>query len=107
MSKCSDNAGWQPAGDHIQTSFGPSDRNTFLVLGLHVDGFRGEPSITDGKVTGVGQVRFTFEVNCSLDCELVFLSVSLLLSVCLTVARSVCLSVCLSSSPFEVSCSPV
>ena len=76
MNKCTDNAGWQPAGDHIQTSFAPSDRNTFLVLGLQVEGFRGEPSTADGKVTVLGQVKFTFEVNCSVDCEFVFLSVS-------------------------------
>lgn len=76
VGQCSENAGWQPAGDYIQTSFGPSDRNTFLALGLYVEGFRGEPTTSGGKLSVLGQVKFTFEVNCSISCELVFLSVS-------------------------------
>ncbi|XP_070192640.1 endosome/lysosome-associated apoptosis and autophagy regulator family member 2-like isoform X3 [Littorina saxatilis] len=74
LGQCSENAGWQPAGDYIQTSFGPSDRNTFLALGLYVEGFRGEPTTSGGKLSVLGQVKFTFEVNCSISCELVFLS---------------------------------
>lgn len=75
VNKCSESAGWQPAGDHIKTNFGPNDRNVFLVMSAYVAGFRGEPSTAEGKPTVLADVRFTFEVNCSADCELLFVTV--------------------------------
>ncbi|KAL8583433.1 hypothetical protein ACOMHN_057889 [Nucella lapillus] len=73
VGKCSQTAGWRPAGDHVTTSFGPTDRETFLVLGLDVIGFRGDPS-SSTKEAALAQVTFNFEVNCTQDCELIFLS---------------------------------
>ncbi|KAK7486715.1 hypothetical protein BaRGS_00021999, partial [Batillaria attramentaria] len=74
MTACSEDAGWKPVGDHIRTSFGPKDRNQFLVMTLHISGFQGEASASVGKAAVFGQIRFTFEMNCSEDCEMVFLS---------------------------------
>ncbi|XP_076447212.1 endosome/lysosome-associated apoptosis and autophagy regulator family member 2-like [Babylonia areolata] len=74
MAECAESAGWQPAGDHVYTSFSPSDRSSYLVLSLYVAGFRGQPSTTEGKVTSLSQVRFTFEISCEGPCEFTFLS---------------------------------
>lgn len=74
MHGCSKDSGWLPASDQIRTNYGPKDRNTFLVLTLHIDGFRGESSVAVGKSAVFGQVRFTFEINCTEDCEMVFLT---------------------------------
>ncbi|XP_076469611.1 endosome/lysosome-associated apoptosis and autophagy regulator family member 2-like isoform X2 [Babylonia areolata] len=73
MEKCAETAGWQPAGEYLSTSFGPSDRESFLVLGFHVDGFRGQPSTSMEKMVSLGQLTFNFEVNCTQNCQLVFL----------------------------------
>ncbi|KAL8603739.1 hypothetical protein ACOMHN_024355 [Nucella lapillus] len=74
LGRCSTSSGWQPAGDHLYTSFSPFDHHSFLILSLHVGAFRGEPSTTEGRVTSLGQVRFTFELVCSGACEFTFLS---------------------------------
>lgn len=76
VSECSADAGWLPAGDHIRTNFGPKDRDTFMVLILQVGGFRAESAAPVGKSTVYGRVQFTFEMNCTENCEMVFLSVS-------------------------------
>ncbi|XP_048740898.2 endosome/lysosome-associated apoptosis and autophagy regulator family member 2-like isoform X2 [Ostrea edulis] len=69
--ECSSNASWVLAGDHIHTQFG-RNRNSYLVLILKVDGFRGQES--PNKDITVGTVEFQFETKCNGNCELIFLS---------------------------------
>lgn len=74
MDDCTNAAGWLPAGDHMRTSFGLSDRNMFLVLLLKVGGFKGEPGIVDGKPIALGKIEFEFELDCPSPCQFIFLS---------------------------------
>ncbi|BFZ08340.1 hypothetical protein BsWGS_11379 [Bradybaena similaris] len=71
---CTKTAGWLPSGDHVKTTFGPTDRNIFLVLILKVAGFRGEPGTVDGKPIALGTVTFDMELKCQTPCQLLFLS---------------------------------
>ncbi|GFO06318.1 upf0577 protein kiaa1324-like homolog [Plakobranchus ocellatus] len=71
---CTNSAGWLPAGDHLRTSFGLSDRNMFLVLLLRLAGLKGEPSVVDGKPMALGSIEFEIELNCPSPCQLIFLS---------------------------------
>ncbi|KAK3769646.1 hypothetical protein RRG08_004898 [Elysia crispata] len=71
---CTTAAGWLPAGDHVRTSFGLSDRNTFLVLMLKVAGMKGEPGFVDGKPISLGKIEFDMELNCPSPCQFIFLN---------------------------------
>uniref|UniRef100_A0A673BA97 Si:dkey-153k10.9 n=1 Tax=Sphaeramia orbicularis TaxID=375764 RepID=A0A673BA97_9TELE len=65
-------SGWEVAGDHIQSGAGSSD-NDYLILSLHVPGFKVPVSLsgmTDGEF---GRITFEFETICSADCELFFM----------------------------------
>uniref|UniRef100_A0A673BBS9 Si:dkey-153k10.9 n=1 Tax=Sphaeramia orbicularis TaxID=375764 RepID=A0A673BBS9_9TELE len=73
-SKCNSMNGWEVAGDHIQSGAGSSD-NDYLILSLHVPGFKVPVSLsgmTDGEF---GRITFEFETICSADCELFFMMV--------------------------------
>ncbi|GFR88566.1 UPF0577 protein KIAA1324-like homolog [Elysia marginata] len=74
MDSCTTAAGWLPAGDHMRTSFGLSDRNMFLVLLLKIAGMKGEPGTVDGKPIALGTIEFDMELNCDTPCQFIFLS---------------------------------
>uniref|UniRef100_A0A0B7AI94 MRH domain-containing protein n=1 Tax=Arion vulgaris TaxID=1028688 RepID=A0A0B7AI94_9EUPU len=71
---CTNTAGWLPSGDHIKTSFGLGDHNTFLVLLLKIAGFRGSVGTVDGKPIALSTVTFDMELKCKTPCQLLFLS---------------------------------
>uniref|UniRef100_A0AAY5KR10 MRH domain-containing protein n=1 Tax=Esox lucius TaxID=8010 RepID=A0AAY5KR10_ESOLU len=71
-SKCDGMNGWEVAGDHIQSGAGGSD-NDYLILNLHVPGFKTPTSVTGGAGTEFGRIVFEFEMVCSADCELYFM----------------------------------
>uniref|UniRef100_A0A8C8HEU6 MRH domain-containing protein n=1 Tax=Oncorhynchus tshawytscha TaxID=74940 RepID=A0A8C8HEU6_ONCTS len=71
-SKCDGMNGWEVAGDHIRSGAGGSD-NDYLILNLHVPGFKPPTSATGGAGTEFGRISFEFEMVCSADCELYFM----------------------------------
>ncbi|CAB1323156.1 unnamed protein product, partial [Coregonus sp. 'balchen'] len=71
-SKCDGMNGWEVAGDHIRSGAGGSD-NDYLILNLHVPGFKPPMSVTGGAGTEFGRIIFEFEMVCSSDCELYFM----------------------------------
>ncbi|XP_041693467.2 endosome/lysosome-associated apoptosis and autophagy regulator family member 2-like isoform X1 [Coregonus clupeaformis] len=73
-SKCDGMNGWEVAGDHIRSGAGGSD-NDYLILNLHVPGFKPPMSVTGGAGTEFGRIIFEFEMVCSSDCELYFMMV--------------------------------
>ncbi|TKS90722.1 UPF0577 protein KIAA1324-like [Collichthys lucidus] len=71
-SKCDDMNGWEVAGDHIRSGASSSD-NDYLILTLHVPGFKVPASLSGMTGSEFGQIVFVFETICSADCELYFM----------------------------------
>ncbi|XP_038596964.1 endosome/lysosome-associated apoptosis and autophagy regulator family member 2 isoform X1 [Tachyglossus aculeatus] len=71
-SKCDGMNGWEVAGDHIQSGSGGSD-NDYLILNLHIPGFKPPTSMTGATGSELGRVTFIFETICSADCVLYFM----------------------------------
>uniref|UniRef100_A0A8C4IFQ8 Endosome-lysosome associated apoptosis and autophagy regulator family member 2a n=1 Tax=Dicentrarchus labrax TaxID=13489 RepID=A0A8C4IFQ8_DICLA len=71
-SKCDSMNGWEVAGDHIQSGAGSSD-NDYLILNIHVPGFKLPTSMSSHSGTEFGRITFEFETICSADCELYFM----------------------------------
>uniref|UniRef100_A0A672IIG7 Si:ch211-233h19.2 n=1 Tax=Salarias fasciatus TaxID=181472 RepID=A0A672IIG7_SALFA len=73
-SKCDSMNGWEVAGDHIQSGTGSSD-NDYLILNIHVPGFKLPTSMSSHSGTEFGRITFEFETVCAADCELYFMMV--------------------------------
>ncbi|XP_010885460.2 UPF0577 protein KIAA1324-like homolog isoform X1 [Esox lucius] len=71
-NKCDDMNGWEVAGDHIRSGAGGSD-NDYLILNLHVPGFKLPTSLAGMTGSEFGRITFVFETICSADCELYFM----------------------------------
>ncbi|XP_061577949.1 endosome/lysosome-associated apoptosis and autophagy regulator family member 2 [Cololabis saira] len=71
-SKCDSMNGWEVAGDHIQSGAGSSD-NDYLILNIHVPGFKLPTSVSSHSATEFGRITFEFETVCIGDCELYFM----------------------------------
>ncbi|XP_075998687.1 endosome/lysosome-associated apoptosis and autophagy regulator family member 2 [Genypterus blacodes] len=71
-SKCDGMNGWEVAGDHMQSGAGSSD-NDYLILNIHVPGFKLPMSISNHSVTEFGRITFEFETSCKADCDLYFM----------------------------------
>ncbi|XP_024594227.1 UPF0577 protein KIAA1324-like homolog isoform X2 [Neophocaena asiaeorientalis asiaeorientalis] len=71
-SKCDGMNGWEVAGDHIQSGAGGSD-NDYLILNLHIPGFKPPTSMTGAMGSELGRITFVFETLCSADCILYFM----------------------------------
>ncbi|KAF7650547.1 hypothetical protein LDENG_00123780 [Lucifuga dentata] len=71
-TKCDNMNGWEVAGDHIRSGAGSSD-NDYLILSLHVPGFKVPASLSGMSSSEFGQIAFVFETICSADCELYFM----------------------------------
>ncbi|XP_035520234.1 endosome/lysosome-associated apoptosis and autophagy regulator family member 2 [Morone saxatilis] len=71
-SKCDSMNGWEVAGDHIQSGAGSSD-NDYLILNIHVPGFKLPTSMSSHSGTEFGRITFEFETICTADCELYFM----------------------------------
>ncbi|KAM6290336.1 endosome/lysosome-associated apoptosis and autophagy regulator family member 2 isoform 3-T3 [Porphyrio hochstetteri] len=65
--------GWEVAGDHIQSGAGGSD-NDYLILNLHIPGFKPPTSMTGATGSELGRITFIFETICSADCVLYFMA---------------------------------
>uniref|UniRef100_A0A674BW37 Endosome-lysosome associated apoptosis and autophagy regulator family member 2b n=1 Tax=Salmo trutta TaxID=8032 RepID=A0A674BW37_SALTR len=65
-------SGWEVAGDHIRSGAGGSD-NDYLILNLHVPGFKLPTSLAGMTGSEFGRITFVFETICSADCELYFM----------------------------------
>uniref|UniRef100_UPI00358E19CC endosome/lysosome-associated apoptosis and autophagy regulator family member 2-like n=1 Tax=Myxine glutinosa TaxID=7769 RepID=UPI00358E19CC len=63
-----DAQGWHLARDYIQMGHGSSD-NDYFVLMLKVHGFKSTHAET---TDAVAEIRFEFETNCTVECELFF-----------------------------------
>ncbi|GAB1289411.1 Endosome/lysosome-associated apoptosis and autophagy regulator family member 2 [Apodemus speciosus] len=64
--------GWEVAGDHIRSGAGGSD-NDYLILNLHIPGFKPPTSMTGATGSELGRITFVFETLCSADCVLYFM----------------------------------
>ncbi|EMP34711.1 hypothetical protein UY3_08129, partial [Chelonia mydas] len=71
-SKCDGMNGWEVAGDHIQSGTGGSD-NDYLILNLHIPGFKPPTSVTGATGSELGRITFIFETICSADCVIYFM----------------------------------
>ncbi|XP_026031876.1 LOW QUALITY PROTEIN: UPF0577 protein KIAA1324-like [Astatotilapia calliptera] len=71
-SKCDSMNGWEVAGNHIQAGAGSSD-NDYLILNLHVPGFKLPTSVSSHSGEEFGRITFEFETSCTADCELYFM----------------------------------
>ncbi|KAM4677729.1 endosome/lysosome-associated apoptosis and autophagy regulator family member 2 [Discoglossus pictus] len=71
-SKCDGMNGWEVAGDHVQSGAGGSD-NDYLILNLHIPGFKPPTSVTGATGAEIGRITFVFESICSTDCVLYFM----------------------------------
>ncbi|KAE8616447.1 hypothetical protein XENTR_v10008810 [Xenopus tropicalis] len=71
-SKCDGMNGWEVAGDHIQSGVGGTD-NDYLILNLHILGFKPPTSVTGATGAELGRVTFVFENICVSDCVLYFM----------------------------------
>lgn len=71
-SKCDGMNGWEVAGDHVRSGSGGSD-NDYLLLNLHIPGFKPPTSMTGTNDAEVGRITFVFETICSADCVLYFM----------------------------------
>ncbi|XP_053318278.1 endosome/lysosome-associated apoptosis and autophagy regulator family member 2 isoform X1 [Spea bombifrons] len=71
-SKCDGMNGWEVAGDHVQSGAGGSD-NDYLLLNLHISGFKPPNSVTGANGAELGRITFVFETICSADCVLYFM----------------------------------
>ncbi|XP_043246470.1 endosome/lysosome-associated apoptosis and autophagy regulator family member 2-like isoform X2 [Amphibalanus amphitrite] len=69
---CSSSKSWQAAGDHVHSGRGQAD-GVYLVLSLVVAGFRSAGGVQNGAARQVGDVSFSFEVDCKRDCEFAFM----------------------------------
>lgn len=71
-TKCDRMNGWEAAGNHIHSGAGSSD-NDYLILNIHVPGFKLPTSLSNQSVTEFGRITFEFETVCSADCEFYFM----------------------------------
>lgn len=71
-SKCDGMNGWEVAGDHVRSGAGSSD-NDYLILSLHVPGFKVPASLSGMTGGELGRITFVMETVCSADCELYFM----------------------------------
>ncbi|XP_017261413.1 endosome/lysosome-associated apoptosis and autophagy regulator family member 2 [Kryptolebias marmoratus] len=71
-SKCDKMNGWEVAGEYIHSGAGSSD-NDYLILNIHVLGFKLPTSVSSQSVTEFGRITFEFETVCTTDCELYFM----------------------------------
>uniref|UniRef100_A0A8C7E1H4 Endosome-lysosome associated apoptosis and autophagy regulator family member 2 n=1 Tax=Naja naja TaxID=35670 RepID=A0A8C7E1H4_NAJNA len=71
-SKCDGMNGWEVAGDHIRSGAGGTD-NDYLIVNLHVPGFKPPTSVTGAMGSELGRITFVFETICSADCVLYFM----------------------------------
>ncbi|XP_049617154.1 endosome/lysosome-associated apoptosis and autophagy regulator family member 2 [Syngnathus scovelli] len=71
-SKCDSMNGWEVAGDHVRSGAGSSD-DDYLILSLHVPGFKVPASLSGMSGGEVGRITFEFETLCSGDCQLYFM----------------------------------
>ncbi|XP_047736368.1 endosome/lysosome-associated apoptosis and autophagy regulator family member 2 [Hyalella azteca] len=69
---CGPSDGWSPGGDHMHSDRGHAD-DAYLVLSLKVGGFRGRGGFVNGQPMEVGRISFTFQLDCSSECEFVFM----------------------------------
>ncbi|KAM6960588.1 endosome/lysosome-associated apoptosis and autophagy regulator family member 2 [Aplochiton taeniatus] len=72
-SKCDGMNGWEVAGRYIHSGVGASD-NDYLILNLHIPGFKLPTSMTGGAGAEYGRITFDFETVCTTDCELYFMT---------------------------------
>lgn len=71
-SKCDTMNGWEAAGQYVQTGAGSSD-NDYLILNIHIPGFKLPTSMTAQSPSEYGRITFEFETVCTADCELYFM----------------------------------
>uniref|UniRef100_A0A1A7XH72 KIAA1324-like n=1 Tax=Iconisemion striatum TaxID=60296 RepID=A0A1A7XH72_9TELE len=71
-SNCDRMNGWEVARDHIHSGAGRSD-NDYLILNIHVPGFKLPTSVSSQSLTEFGRITFEFETMCTADCELYFM----------------------------------
>ncbi|XP_061922405.1 endosome/lysosome-associated apoptosis and autophagy regulator family member 2-like [Entelurus aequoreus] len=71
-SKCDGMNGWEVAGDYVRSGAGSSD-NDYLILSLHLSGFKVPASLSGMSGGEVGQVTFEFQTDCTADCEFYFM----------------------------------
>lgn len=71
-SKCDSLNGWEVAGEYIQSGLGSSD-NDYLILNIHIPGFKLPTSMSGHSATEYGRITFEFETLCTADCELYFM----------------------------------
>ncbi|XP_057693231.1 endosome/lysosome-associated apoptosis and autophagy regulator family member 2-like [Corythoichthys intestinalis] len=71
-SKCDSMNGWEVARDHIRSGAGSSD-NDYLILSIHIPGFKLPTSISGHPGTEFGRITFEFETVCTGDCEFYFM----------------------------------
>uniref|UniRef100_A0A8C7Y853 Endosome-lysosome associated apoptosis and autophagy regulator family member 2a n=1 Tax=Oryzias sinensis TaxID=183150 RepID=A0A8C7Y853_9TELE len=71
-SKCDKMHGWEVAGDHIYSGAGGSD-NDYLILNLHIPGFKLPTSASSDSATEYGRITFEFETLCTADCVMYFM----------------------------------
>ncbi|KAM8892856.1 endosome/lysosome-associated apoptosis and autophagy regulator family member 2 [Spinachia spinachia] len=71
-SKCDGMNGWEVARDHIQSGAGSSD-NDYLILNIHIPGFKLPTSMSSRSGTEFGRITFEFEMVCVADCEFYFM----------------------------------
>ena len=64
------------AGEYVHSGRGHAD-GVYLVLSLAVAGFRSAGGVRNGAARQVGDVSFSFEVDCKTDCEFAFMQVRL------------------------------
>uniref|UniRef100_A0ABM5GGW2 Endosome/lysosome-associated apoptosis and autophagy regulator family member 2 isoform X2 n=1 Tax=Pogona vitticeps TaxID=103695 RepID=A0ABM5GGW2_9SAUR len=72
-SKCDGMNGWEVAGDHIRSGAGGTD-NDYLIVNLHIPGFKPPTSVTGVTGSELGRITFVFETICSADCVLYFMA---------------------------------
>ena len=61
--------------DHLHSGKGHAD-DAYLVLSIHVGGFRGSEQVIRGQSASVGELAFVFELVCSANCTLYLMRVS-------------------------------
>lgn len=71
-SKCDSMNGWEAAGEFVQSGAGSSD-NDYLILNIHIPGFKLPTSMSGQSPSEFGRITFEFETLCSADCELYFM----------------------------------
>ncbi|XP_077193984.1 endosome/lysosome-associated apoptosis and autophagy regulator family member 2 isoform X2 [Paroedura picta] len=71
-ANCDGMNGWEVADDHIRTGAGGTD-DDYLILNLHIPGFKLPTSITGMTDSELGRITFVFDTICSADCSLYFI----------------------------------